>query len=50
MDEAATAARLTVETLDQIVARLPDPALRRTFLGWRRVATSREDAERLLRG
>ncbi|HJV59161.1 MAG TPA: tetratricopeptide repeat protein, partial [Methylomirabilota bacterium] len=50
MDEAATAARLTAETLDQIVARLPDPALRRTFLGWRRVATAREDVERLLRG
>jgi class 3 adenylate cyclase/tetratricopeptide (TPR) repeat protein len=50
MDQAATAARLTVETLDQIVARLPDPALRRTFLGWRRVATTREDVERLLRG
>ncbi|MFI5375238.1 MAG: hypothetical protein ACHQ8D_11480 [Candidatus Rokuibacteriota bacterium] len=50
MDQAAAAARLTTDTLEEIVARLPDPALRRTFLGWRRVATAQEDVGRLLRG
>ena len=50
MDEAVSAARLAVDTLDQIAGRLPDAALRRTFLAWRRVETAREDAERLLRG
>jgi hypothetical protein len=34
---------------DQIAGRLPDAALRRTFLGWHRVNTAREDVERLLR-
>jgi tetratricopeptide (TPR) repeat protein len=50
MDEAAAAARLATDTLDQVVARLPDAASRRTFLAWRRVGTAREDVERLLRG
>ena len=45
----ATAARLAVDTLEQIADRLPDAALRRTFLAWRRVETAREDVERLLR-
>jgi tetratricopeptide (TPR) repeat protein len=49
-DQAVTAARLTADTLELIVTRLPDPALRRTFLAWRRVATVQEDVERLLRG
>jgi tetratricopeptide (TPR) repeat protein len=49
-EQAATAARLAAATLDQIADRLPDAALRRTFLAWRRVNTAREDVERLLRG
>jgi tetratricopeptide (TPR) repeat protein len=50
VDDAAIPARLVVDTLDDITARLPDASLRQTFLGWRRVETAREDAERLLRG
>ena len=49
MDEAAEAARLVAQTLDELVARLPDVALRRTFLGWRRVGQARDDVDRLLR-
>jgi tetratricopeptide (TPR) repeat protein len=48
MEQAVTAARLTVDTLHQIAGRLPDAALRRTFFGWTRVDTAREDVERLL--
>jgi class 3 adenylate cyclase/tetratricopeptide (TPR) repeat protein len=48
--DVATTARLTVATLEQIGGCLPDAAMRRTFLAWRRVETAREDAERLLRG
>jgi hypothetical protein len=48
MQGAATAARLTVDTLEQIADRLPDTALRQAFGAWRRVETAREDAERLL--
>jgi class 3 adenylate cyclase/tetratricopeptide (TPR) repeat protein len=50
MEEAAGAARLAAQTLDELVARLPDAALRRTFLAWDRVGRAREDVERLLRG
>jgi class 3 adenylate cyclase/tetratricopeptide (TPR) repeat protein len=50
MEDAAAAARLAADTLDQVVARLPDPASRRIFLAWRRVGTAQEDVERLLRG
>jgi tetratricopeptide (TPR) repeat protein len=50
MEEVATAARLAVDTLGEIADRLPDAALRRTFLAWRRVETAREDVDRLLRG
>jgi tetratricopeptide (TPR) repeat protein len=50
IEEAATVARLATDTLDQVVARLPDPALRRTFLAWRRVVTVQDDVERLLHG
>jgi tetratricopeptide (TPR) repeat protein len=49
MEQAVIAARLATDTLDQIVSRLPDAALRRTFLAWSRVNTTREDMERLLR-
>ena len=49
-EAAASSARLAAETLDLIAGRLPDAALRRTFLAWPRVNTVREDVERLLRG
>jgi tetratricopeptide (TPR) repeat protein len=49
VERAVTAARLAADTLDQTAGRLPDAALRRTFLAWRRVNTVREDVERLLR-
>lgn len=49
-EEAASSARLAADILDQIVGRLPDAALRRTFLAWHRVNAVREDVERLLRG
>jgi tetratricopeptide (TPR) repeat protein len=50
VEQAVTAARLAADTLDQTAGRLPDAALRRTFLAWRRVNTVREDVDRLLRG
>jgi tetratricopeptide (TPR) repeat protein len=49
-EPAVSVARLAAATLDQIADSLPDAALRRTFLAWRRVETVREDVERLLRG
>src|SRR5262249_26964062 len=49
MEEAAGAAQLAVQTLDELVARLPDAALRRTFLGWSRVGAVREEVDRLRR-
>jgi tetratricopeptide (TPR) repeat protein len=49
-EQAVSAARLAADTLAQIAERLPDAALRRTFLAWHRVDTVREDVERLLRG
>jgi hypothetical protein len=49
MEEAAAAARLAQETLDEIAARLPDVALRRTFLAWRRVGEARDELDRLRR-
>jgi hypothetical protein len=48
MDEAVRSAHLTVDTVQQIADRVPDAALRRTFLAWRRVETAREDVERVL--
>jgi class 3 adenylate cyclase/tetratricopeptide (TPR) repeat protein len=48
LDQAVDAARLVADTLNQITGRLPDAALRRTFLAWPRVSTAREDADRLL--
>lgn len=49
-DGAARSARLALETMEQIAARVPDSGLRRAFLSWRRAETAREDADRLLRG
>ena len=49
-ESAARSARLSLETMEHIAERAPDPDLRRAFLSWRRVETAREDADRLLRG
>jgi hypothetical protein len=49
-DQAVIAARLVVDTLDRIAARLPDAALRRTFQAWPRVVVACEEVDRLLRG
>jgi class 3 adenylate cyclase/tetratricopeptide (TPR) repeat protein len=50
VEEAFAAARLAAETIDRIAERVPDPALRRTFLGWSRVQAVRDDLDRLRRG
>jgi tetratricopeptide (TPR) repeat protein len=47
VEAAVASARLAVETIDAVAARVPDPALRQTFLGWSRVQAVREDVERL---
>jgi tetratricopeptide (TPR) repeat protein len=49
LDEAATTARLAIETIDLVAARAPEPALRRTFNEWARVQTAREELDRILR-
>ena len=49
LDDAAATARVAMETLDQVVARAPEPALQQTFTNWARVQTAREDLERILR-
>ena len=49
LTEAAATARIAVETIDLVVARAPEPALRRTFNDWVRVQTAREELDRILR-
>jgi class 3 adenylate cyclase/tetratricopeptide (TPR) repeat protein len=49
MAEAVGAARLAADTVDTIAGRVPDAALRRTFLAWSRVQAVRDDLDRLLR-
>jgi tetratricopeptide (TPR) repeat protein len=49
LDEAASTARLAVETLRAIEANAPEPALRQTFNAWERVQKAREESERLFR-
>jgi class 3 adenylate cyclase/tetratricopeptide (TPR) repeat protein len=49
MEEALTAARLAVETIDATAARAPDAVLRQTFLAWPRVQAAQEDHERFRR-
>jgi hypothetical protein len=46
-DAAAAAARLAGVTIDRVMAAAPEPALRTTFLEWRRVQEALEDVERL---
>ena len=48
-EAAFTTAQLAVETIDAVAARIPDPALRETFLAWPRVQAVREEQDRLSR-
>ncbi len=45
-DAAFAAARLAAETIDRVTAGIPDPALRRIFLGWARVQAALDDLAR----
>jgi len=49
VEEASGTARLALKTIDLVTARAPEPALRRTFNEWVRVATAREELDRILR-
>ena len=49
LDDAASTARVAVETINLVAARAPEPALRRTFNEWARVQTAREELDRILR-
>ena len=50
MEAAVEVARLAAETIDGVAARIPDPALKRTFLAWPRVQAALDDRSRLERG
>jgi len=50
VEEAFGTAGLAVETIDQVAGRIPDEAMRKTFLGWSQVQAVREDLERYRRG
>lgn len=50
LDEAWTTASLAVDTIEAVVARVPEPGLAETFLAWPRVQAVRADWERLRRG
>ena len=50
MEAAVEVARLAAETIDGVAARIPDPALRRTFLAWSRVQAALDDLSHLERG
>ena len=43
----SSAARLAVETIDGVAAKIPDPTLAQTFLAWPRVQAVRDDLDRL---
>ncbi len=47
VEAAVTAARLAAETIDAVAARIPDSALRATFLAWPRVEAARDELVRL---
>jgi class 3 adenylate cyclase/tetratricopeptide (TPR) repeat protein len=49
VEEASGTARVALEAIDLVAARAPEPALRRTFNEWVRVATAREELDRILR-
>jgi hypothetical protein len=50
VEEAFASARLAVETIDAVAARIPELALKQTFLAWPRVQAVRDDLDRLRRG
>ena len=49
VEEAVVTARVTVETIDLVAARAPEPALARTFTECPRVQTARDEARAILR-
>jgi hypothetical protein len=49
LEGAFATIQLAVETIDAVVTRIPDPALRETFLAWPRVQAVREEQDRLSR-
>ena len=49
LEAAFATVQLAVETIDAVAARIPDPALRETFLAWSRVQAVREERDRLSR-
>jgi class 3 adenylate cyclase/tetratricopeptide (TPR) repeat protein len=49
LEAACTSVQLAVETIEAVAARIPDPALRETFLAWPRVQAVREEQDRLNR-
>jgi hypothetical protein len=49
LESAFTTIQLAVDTIAAVAARIPDPALRETFLAWPRVQAVREEQDRLSR-
>src|SRR5262249_25087905 len=49
LEAACATIQLAVETIDAVAARIPDPALRETFLAWPRVQAIREERDHLSR-
>jgi tetratricopeptide (TPR) repeat protein len=49
LEAAVATVQLAVETIDAVAARIPDPALRETFLAWPRVQAVRAEQDRLSR-
>jgi tetratricopeptide (TPR) repeat protein len=49
LEAAFATVQLAVETIEAVAARIPDPALRETFLAWPRVQAVREEQDRLSR-
>jgi len=49
LEAAFASVQLAVETIEAVAARIPDPALRETFLAWPRVQAIREERDHLSR-
>jgi class 3 adenylate cyclase/tetratricopeptide (TPR) repeat protein len=49
LEAAFATIQLAVETIDAVTTRIPDPALRETFLAWPRVQAIRAERDRLSR-
>jgi tetratricopeptide (TPR) repeat protein len=49
LEAAFASVQLAVETIDAVAARIPDPALRETFLAWPRVQAVRAEQDHLSR-